>query len=108
MKKKLIFVGGALLVALSAMFFTQKPLTEQEKLILRNVEAIARNENTGSGPFKRLVPSGQTCKIFLLKPGEQLVDGSTEYILGNHYTCIDATISEGGYIDCQSKCVEKQ
>ena len=47
--KKLVFLAGALIVtALSAaVFFTDKPLTEQEKLILRNVEAIAQHESVG-------------------------------------------------------------
>ena len=47
--KKLVFLAGALIVtALSAaVFFTDKPLTEQEKLILRNVEAIAQDETVG-------------------------------------------------------------
>ena len=50
--KKIIFLAGALIVAAlsAAVFFTDKPLTEQEKLILRNVEAIAQNENKGPEP----------------------------------------------------------
>ena len=50
--KKIMFLAGALIVAAlsAAVFFTDKPLTEQEKLILRNVEAIAQNEN-GDGSW---------------------------------------------------------
>ena len=45
MKKKFAILTGALMtVALSAAIFANKPLTAQEELILKNVEAIAKGE----------------------------------------------------------------
>ncbi len=48
MKKKLVILAGGLMaVALSLVFFTNKPMTEREALILKNVEAIAEIETVG-------------------------------------------------------------
>ncbi len=46
MKKKFFILTGALLTAaLSAAIFARKPMTAEEALILRNVEAIAQDED---------------------------------------------------------------
>ncbi|HCC51590.1 MAG TPA: hypothetical protein DEQ30_05625 [Porphyromonadaceae bacterium] len=45
MKKLIIFAGALLLLAAgTAGFFASRPMTAQEALILRNVEAIAQGE----------------------------------------------------------------
>lgn len=46
MKKLIIFAGAMLLLAAGTVgFFASRPMSAQEALILKNVEAIARNEN---------------------------------------------------------------
>lgn len=44
MKKMIILAGGLMAIALSLVLFADKPLTVQEALILKNVEAIAQEE----------------------------------------------------------------
>ncbi len=40
----IILAGGLMAIALSLVLFADKPLTVQEALILKNVEAIAQEE----------------------------------------------------------------
>ena len=48
MKKLIIFTGALLLLVAGIVgFFAIRPMTAQEALILKNVEAIARGENGG-------------------------------------------------------------
>ena len=48
MKKLIIFAGAMLLLAAgTAGFFASRPMSAQEALILRNVEAIAQGEPGG-------------------------------------------------------------
>ena len=103
MKKKLIILAGGLIVtALSLVFFTDKPLTAREELILRNVEAIAGAE-ANNGPFEKLVYHDD-CKIY---EGPPYWDGMP-YILGDLYVCIEASPLNGGYIGCTWRCYPKK
>ena len=53
MKKMIIFGTGLLLVAgLSVVLFARKPLTPEQILLKRNVEALAQMENTGGGTVR--------------------------------------------------------
>ena len=64
-------LSGALLVmALSVAIFARKPMTAEEALILRNVEAIAQDE-TGNG-YIPCVVGDSVCEFTV-----QLADGTT-------------------------------
>lgn len=72
MKKKLLLLTDALTVAaLSVAIFAHKPLTAQEALLLKNVEAIASGEN---GSVTCCPDPGDECAF----PGERPVHNYDE------------------------------
>ncbi len=78
MKKKLFMLSGALLVmALSVAIFARKPMTAEEALILRNVEAIAENETLKQECANMKCDGNPHVECYLLLSN------------GDHYTCGD-------------------
>ena len=80
-------VGG-----LSVVLFASKPLTEQEKLILRNVAALARGEDDDKEKFV-LISTEEDCAI-------TKKDGSVRF--GIWYECAP---SEDGTNVCVDACL---
>ncbi len=61
MKKLIIFAGAMLLLAAGTVgFFANRPMSTQEALILKNVEAIASGE--GTEKFWPAVETSGTCR----------------------------------------------
>ena len=96
MKRKILILSGILIVAvLSMTFFVRPSLTEQEKLILRNVEALAEAENADQGPKQKLVPTDERCVYVLDEGGRYIV------VEGKWYTCLD---DPNGSRNCRREC----
>lgn len=56
MKKRLVILAGSLIAAaLSVVIFAHKPMSAEQALLLRNVEALAQSEGGNGG--------GSTCTV---------------------------------------------
>ncbi|HCC51592.1 MAG TPA: hypothetical protein DEQ30_05635 [Porphyromonadaceae bacterium] len=103
MKKLIIFAGALLLLAAgTAGFFASRPMSAQEALILKNVEAIARGEgNIISGRFSDCVDGGvetgtfqRTRTITILGVSLSGEKGQVYTVVWERWSCVNGNASD--------------